>query len=405
MQNLQEGQYTSNIYGLIKDQNYEEAIRLLNIQLEVNPKNRAALSLLGYCNYHIQNFLAAAEMYEQLIKYYPEVVEYRIYLAQSLYKAENYVEALKACQNIDKPELAQQVINLQFAIKYQMNELYNAHILLNNSDPEKEETLISQGCIMYKENKFEDAKNKFEEAKKLCDSPFIEYNIGVCCYKLKMLSAACSCFQNILEKAAKNYPEIIVQNRIEGIKAASLANSPALYESCLIEAYNLKAAIDYMLTNFQESKEALNDMPPRDDEELDSVTLHNLSLVNIDKDPDDSFKKLNFLLKKQLCPPEALSNLLILYCKYEQYDLAHDVLSENEELKMKYMTEEEVAYISAIGMLKTNKEVAYDALEKLAKVYRENITKQFKLIKEAKNSSDKAMFNKILQVYDNALQK
>jgi tetratricopeptide repeat protein 30 len=405
MQNLQEGQYTSNIYGQIKDQNYEEAIRLLNIQLEVNPKNRAALSLLGYCNYHIQNFLAAAEMYEQLIKYYPEVVEYRIYLAQSLYKAENYIEALKACQNIDKPELAQQVINLQFAIKYQMNELYNAHVLLNNSDPEKEETLISQGCILYKENKFEDAKNKFEEAKKLCDSPFIEYNIGVCCYKLKMLSAACSCFQNILEKAAKNYPEIIVQNRIEGIKAASLANSPALYESCLIEAYNLKAAIDYMLTNFQESKEALNDMPPRDDEELDSVTLHNLSLVNIDKDPDDSFKKLNFLLKKQLCPPEALSNLLILYCKYEQYDLAHDVLSENEELKMKYMTEEEVAYISAIGMLKTNKEVAYDALEKLAKVYRENITKQFKLIKEAKNSSDKAMFNKILQVYDNALQK
>jgi tetratricopeptide repeat protein 30 len=38
-------------------------------------------------------------------------------------------------------------------------------------------------------------------------------------------------------------------------------------------------------------------MPAREDEELDSVTLHNLALVNIEKDPDDSFKKLNFLLK------------------------------------------------------------------------------------------------------------
>jgi hypothetical protein len=81
------------------------------------------------------------------------------------------------------------------------------------------------------------------------------------------------------------------------------------------------------------------------------------------------------------------------------------VLSENEELKMKYLTEEEVAYISALGMITNNKEVAYDSLEKLAKVYRENIAKQFKLIKDSKNSSDKTLLNKILQNYDNALQK
>jgi tetratricopeptide repeat protein 30 len=85
-----------------------------------------------------------------LIKYYPEIVEYRIYLAQSLYKGENYIEALKACQNIERPELAHQLTILQFACKYQMNELSNAHVLLNNADPEKQETLISHGCILYK---------------------------------------------------------------------------------------------------------------------------------------------------------------------------------------------------------------------------------------------------------------
>lgn len=72
---------------------------------------------------------------------------------------------------------------------------------------------------------------------------------------------------------------------------------------------------------------------------------------------------------------------------------------------MKYLTEEEVAYISAIGMMKTNKEVAYDSLEKLAKLYKESITKQFKLIKDARNNADKQLYNKILQTYDNALQK
>lgn len=100
-----------------------------------------------------------------------------------------------------------------------------------------------------------------------------------------------------------------------------------------------------------------------------------------------------------------MANLLILYCKYEQYDLAHDVLSENEDLKMKYLTEEEVAYISAIGMMKTNKEVAYEGLEKLAKVYRENLAKQLKLIKDGKNSADKSMVTKIMSNFDMALQK
>ena len=78
------------------------------------------------------------------------MVEYRIYLAQSLYKAENYNEALKACQNIDKPELAHQLTILQFAIKYQMNDLNNSHILLNNAEPDRQDTLVCQGCVLYK---------------------------------------------------------------------------------------------------------------------------------------------------------------------------------------------------------------------------------------------------------------
>ncbi len=56
-------------------------------------------------------------------------------------------------------------------------------------------------------------------------------------------------------------------------------------------------------------------------------------------------------------------------------------------------------------MMKTSKEAAYESLEKLAKIYRDNITKQYKLINDAKNSRDKTLFNKIVQDYESALQK
>lgn len=35
------------------------------------------------------------------------------------------------------------------------------------------------------------------------------------------------------------------------------------------------------------ASEALTDMPPRHEEELDPVTLHNQALINMDKNPSD----------------------------------------------------------------------------------------------------------------------
>ena len=46
-------------------------------------------------------------------------------------------------------------------------------------------------------------------------------------------------------------------------------------ETCLIEAFNLRAAIEYIRKNHGIAVEALSDMPPRREQELDPVTLHN----------------------------------------------------------------------------------------------------------------------------------
>ena len=61
----------------------------------------------------------------------------------------------------------------------------------------------------------------------------------------------------------------------EGIDVRSVGNSALLHETALVEAFNLKAAIEYQLKNFEGAQEALTDMPPRAEEELDCVTLHN----------------------------------------------------------------------------------------------------------------------------------
>jgi hypothetical protein len=46
-----------------------------------------------------------------------------------------------------------------------------------------------------------------------------------------------------------------------------------------VEAFNLKAAIEYSMSNMEMAKEALSDMPPREEQELDPVTLHNQALI------------------------------------------------------------------------------------------------------------------------------
>lgn len=64
-------------------------------------QSRAALSLLGYCYYHIQDFSSSAECYEQLTQLHPEVEDYKVYHVQSLYKAGAYPEATKASFALD----------------------------------------------------------------------------------------------------------------------------------------------------------------------------------------------------------------------------------------------------------------------------------------------------------------
>ncbi len=52
----------------------------------------------------------------------------------------------------------------------------------------------------------------------------------------------------------------------------SVGNSQSLKETALVEAFNLKAAIELLMKSSQGAREALDDMPPRREEELDPVS-------------------------------------------------------------------------------------------------------------------------------------
>lgn len=85
----------------------------------------------------------------------------------------------------------------------------------------------------------------------------------------------------------------------EGVDLRSVGNTMKLHETSLVEALNLKFAVEYKLKNCRchiaiqllhycakavivlvtAAQEALTDMPPRSEEELDAVTLHNQALI------------------------------------------------------------------------------------------------------------------------------
>uniref|UniRef100_A0AAR2KGM1 Tetratricopeptide repeat protein 30 n=1 Tax=Pygocentrus nattereri TaxID=42514 RepID=A0AAR2KGM1_PYGNA len=301
--------------------------------------SRAALSLLGYCYYHMQDFTNAAECYEQLIQLHPEVEDYKLYYAQSLYGACAFQEAMKATFLLDNPTSHTKMVKLQAAIKYGEEDFPAAMALVEQLPVDDPDTDVDQGCLLYKMGEYEKACLKFVASMQVLGyQPDLAYNIALCHYSLKQYAAALKYIGEIIERGMREHPELGIGMTTEGIEVKSVGNTLVLHKTALIEAFNLKAAIEYQLKKYEAAQEALTDMPPRSEEELDPVTLHNQALMNMDTKPSEGFEKLAFLLQQSPFPPVTFGNLLLLYCKYEYFDLAADVMAENAHLTYKFLS-------------------------------------------------------------------
>lgn len=226
--------------------------------------------------------------------------------------------------------------------------------------------------------------------------PDLLYNLAVCYYQLKRYSEAAAYIGEIIEQGIQEHPELAVGANTEGgIEVRSVGNTEILHESALVEAFNLRAAIEYQLKNLDAAREALTDMPPRAEEELDAVTLHNAALLSMDSNPVEGFEKLQFLIGNQdeqqaaalgppNFPPETFANLLLLYCKHDYFELAADLMAENATYTYRYLSPYLYEFLDALITQQTSPEEAYQRFDELAARHTDSLRRQAKQIAEAK---------------------
>jgi len=413
------GQFTSTIYGAIRDEKYAEVIDVLQVELQNFSANRGILSLLGYCYYKSCDFFNAVEAYEQLVAICPEVEEYKVYYAQSLFKAGMYQESLRAAIRVESEQFQQRMLLLQSMIKYELDELAVSKSLLDQCHSDDPDVVINYAAISFKEGKFEIARKAYSEA--LATLGFqanISYNIALCYYREKQYGQALHYIADIIDRGIRHHPELSVGSNSEGTEARSVGNSTVLKETALIEAFNLKAAIEYQLqgvdgnsnlhgsnnNSMDAAKEALTDMPPRSEDELDPVTLHNQALIHAEEDPMGSIKKLTYLITHPPYPPETFGNLLLLHCKFQNFDVAAGLLAENAQLTYKYLSQELYDYLEASLMVPVSPEEAYRKFDDLANRHVDHLRKLTKLIQDARLARDTDLTKTNLKLYDDELE-
>eukprot|EP00775_Hariotina_reticulata_P014290 gene14290-17_t len=384
---------------------------MLQQQLQFMPESRPALSLLAYCLYHSGQFEEAASIYERLVQLCPDHDEYKLVYAQSMNKAGMYSEAAKAAVRVSNPDMSKNVNLLLVVNAYEQDDLPGCRQQLDRLTSGSEvDAVINTGCVLYKEGSFEAATAKFKEAAAAegsQQSPELQYNIALCCYQLKQYSQALKHLAGIVEKGVREHPELSVGSQLDGVEIRSVGNSQVLKETALVEAFNLKAAIEIIMKNNTAAAEALADMPPRSEAELDPVSLHNLAMVNMEKDPAAGFKKLNFLLGSGHFPPETFANLLILYCapQHSFLDLAADVMAENPAYTNSLLSKELRELLQCLINRKQQPDTALQQLDELSGRHIEGLRGLTKAIQDARLSRNNDAIRLAIQNYDLALEQ
>lgn len=136
----------------------------------------------------------------------------------------------------------------------------------------------------------------------------------------------------------------------------TVGNSATLRRTALVEALNLRTAVELQLRNVPAASACLADMPPRTEAELDPVTLHNQALVAlaVGGRPAEAgaLHKLMHLLAHPPSPPEAVGNLLSLCCRPGSLrpEVAQAVLARHADLVEAHLVPEAAAFYRACAL-------------------------------------------------------
>jgi tetratricopeptide repeat protein 30 len=132
---------------------------------------------------------------------------------------------------------------------------------------------------------------------------------------------------------------------------------------------------------------------------------HEKALIFADDDPTSAFNKFKFLLGNPPFPPETFGNLLLLHCKYQNYDLAAGIIAENSQHAFKYLSQEIYDYLDACIMVPTSVEEAYRKFDELSAKHIDKLRKFTKQIQDARLARDSEAIKANLKLYDEELDK
>lgn len=134
---------------------------------------------------------------------------------------------------------------LQAVIKYEQDELGACKSLLDQCQ-EDPDVMVNIAAVSFKEGKYDEARKQYLEViNTMGYQADLAYNVALCYYKEKNWELALKYIAEITEKGVRNHPELSVGSNTDGINVHSVGNSTVLKETCLVEAFNLKAAIEY----------------------------------------------------------------------------------------------------------------------------------------------------------------
>ena len=82
---------------------------------------------------------------------------------------------------------------------------------LDKCSPDDPDTLVNTGCVLFKEGKYEAARQRFNEALSVIGyQPELQYNIALCFYKTKQYGDSLRYLAEIIERGVREHPELSV---------------------------------------------------------------------------------------------------------------------------------------------------------------------------------------------------
>ena len=259
-------------------------------------------------------------------------------------------------------------------------------------------------CILYKEDRFEEALDKYMEVKRTHGFiPEVAYCIALCYYRLNRFSETVQMIAEIKSQASRQHPELLRSLAGDTVDFDAQGLIQKAKDAFVVEAVNLMSALDFDQRHFKEARDVLRELPNRNEDELDPVTLHNIALVTMEDNPSDSFTKLTFLLNTDPMPPETFRNLLLGYCKYDYYAYAADLLAENTDLALKTMGQPMLDFLEAYLLCATSKEEAYRKFDELCKVNADILRRLMREVEESRKTHDEQQQMNLTLQFDAAV--